>query len=93
MKTNEVNCPYNNDFNPFDRRQQSVMVVDVVTEDEFIYQNISPIRALINQHLIQNDRTVDIHNPTVVANCRNGIKSGTMTFSLGDLCVLKWGKE
>lgn len=90
MKTNEVNTN-RSEPNPHDRKQVKVTVENLSNECSSLYMNITPINALINEHLLNSSKASQLHNPVERERAKSLIISGNKTFSIGDLCVLKFG--
>lgn len=93
MTTNEVNVKegYTQQSNIHDRPQRIVHIENLANDKQAMYMNITPIDALINDYMIGNKKASQLHNTVERDKARALIVSGNKTFSIGDLCVLKFG--
>lgn len=67
----------------------SIHVVNLLTDDCFIYDNVKPIDALITTYLLENKQASQVSNQSMRESVKSKVIEGKHTLAIDNLCVLK----
>ena len=68
--------------------RQAVTVYNLATDEEWTYYSIIPGDALVTAYMLENNLSLQVHNPTERDKIRSLIVLGKASYAIGDLSVL-----
>ena len=70
-------------------KKDKVTVLNLITNEEFMYMDIEPAQALISQYMLDNGQSSMVSDPYYRGKHVKSLSVGHKTISLGNLGVMR----